>query len=168
MRRALLASAVPVIAVIAAGCGSSSGPSTTADTTAATTASTTPATAAVASSTTVSTASVKGVGTVLVDAAGHTLYTFAPDMAKKVTCTSSTCQATWPSLAASGAPTGSGTVKASLLGTATGPNGAVVTYDGWPLYTFSGDSASGTADGQALDLNGGDWYAIAPSGTPVK
>jgi predicted lipoprotein with Yx(FWY)xxD motif len=165
MRRALLALAVPVIAIVAAGCGGSSSPSpsTTANTTAST-----PATTSVASTATVSTASVKGVGTVLVDAAGHTLYTFAPDMAKKVTCTSSACQSTWPSLAASGTPTGSGAVKASLLGTAAGPNGKVVTYDGWPLYTFAGDSAAGTDNGQAQDLNGGDWYVIAPSGTPIK
>jgi predicted lipoprotein with Yx(FWY)xxD motif len=116
----------------------------------------------------VSTADVKGVGVVLVDAAGHTLYTFAPDMAKKVTCVSASCQSTWPSLVAPGTPTGSGAVKASLLGTASGPAGKVVTYDGWPLYTFSGDSAAGTDNGQALDVNGGDWYAIAPSGTPIK
>jgi len=164
MPRALLALAVPVIAVIAAGCGGSSSPSTTANTPA----STTPATTSAASAASVSTANVTGVGTVLVDAAGRTLYTFAPDMAKKVTCTSSACQSTWPSLAATGAPTGSGAVKASLLGTAAGPNGKVVTYDGWPLYTFAGDSSAGTDNGQAQDLNGGDWYVIASSGTPVK
>jgi len=31
------------------------------------------------------------------------------------------------------------------------------TYDGWPLYTFAGDSAAGTDNGQEQDLNGGDW-----------
>jgi predicted lipoprotein with Yx(FWY)xxD motif len=161
MRRAALVLVVPVIAVLAAGCGGSSTPSTSTPAKNATT-------TVVASSATVKTADVKGVGVVLVDAAGRTLYTFAPDMAKKVTCVSSACQAAWPSLLAPTKPTGSGAVDTSLLGTDSGPNGDVVTYDGWPLYTFSGDGTAGTANGQAEDLNGGDWYVIAPSGKPIE
>jgi predicted lipoprotein with Yx(FWY)xxD motif len=39
-----------------------------------------------------------------------------------------------------------------------------MTYAGWPLYHYIGDSAPGTASGQALNANGGLWYVIAPSG----
>ena len=45
--------------------------------------------------------------------------------------------------------------------------GRVVTYAGWPLYTYVTDTAPGTATGQALNLNGGLWYALAPSGQVI-
>jgi len=41
------------------------------------------------------------------------------------------------------------------------------TYAGWPLYTYVTDVGSGTAKGQALNLNGGVWYVISASGTVV-
>jgi predicted lipoprotein with Yx(FWY)xxD motif len=40
---------------------------------------------------------VSGVGSVLVNSQGHTLYVFEPDNAKKVTCVSS-CALVWPPL----------------------------------------------------------------------
>jgi len=39
---------------------------------------------------------------------------------------------------------------------------------GWPLYTYVGDTSVGTAKGQALNLNGGLWYVLAPSGTVIR
>jgi hypothetical protein len=53
---------------------------------------------------------------------------------------------------------------------ASDPNpsgGQVATYAGWPLYTYVSDSSPGTASGQALNLNGGLWYVIAPTGTVI-
>ncbi len=32
------------------------------------------------------------------------------------------------------------------------------TYDGHPLYTYTGDRGPGQASGDNLDLNGGLWY----------
>ena len=43
----------------------------------------------------------------------------------------------------------------------------MVTYDGWPLYTYAGDVGPGQAAGQDIDLNGGEWYVIRPSGQPL-
>ena len=43
----------------------------------------------------------------------------------------------------------------------------MVTYDGWPLYTYTGDIDPGQATGQDIDLNGGDWYVLRPSGLPL-
>ncbi|HLI31454.1 MAG TPA: hypothetical protein VKU89_01765 [Solirubrobacteraceae bacterium] len=114
----------------------------------------------------IATASVSGLGKVLVDSSGRTLYTFSPDNASKVTCTSS-CAAVWPplKLEAGAKPVATGVVKQSLLGSDPDPEGgSVVTYKGWPLYTYVADSAAGMASGQALPLNGGIWYVIAPSG----
>ncbi len=61
-----------------------------------------------------------------------------------------------------------GEVKASLLSSITNPEGGrVVTYAGWPLYAYAGDSGAGTATGQGLDANGGLWYVISPGGQVV-
>ena len=164
---------LPVLAVAAAGCGSSSSTSSkssSASTPAATT--TTPAkkpAKAAATKLTISTATVPGLGVILVNAEGRTLYTFAPDKKSKVTCVSS-CASVWPPVALSTgeAPAAGKQLTASLLASDTNPSGGkVVTYAGWPLYTYVGDSASGTASGQALNLNGGLWYVITPAGKVI-
>ena len=108
-------------------------------------------------SVTVSTRSVAGLGAVLVDAKGRTLYMFMPDNRKRVTCVG-TCAAVWPpvKLPSGAKPAAAGRVKASLLGSDRNPaGGRVVTYGGWPLYTYVADTRPGTAAGQALNLNGG-------------
>lgn len=43
----------------------------------------------------------------------------------------------------------------------------MVTYAGWPLYTYISDSAAGQASGQGLETNGALWYAISPSGKVI-
>ncbi|HSZ69388.1 MAG TPA: hypothetical protein VK756_03405 [Solirubrobacteraceae bacterium] len=109
------------------------------------------------------------VGAVLVNAEGRTLYTFVPDQHSKVTCVSS-CAAVWPPLKlASGETTaGAPQLKASLLGSDPDPEGGrVVTYAGWPLYTYAADGAAGQDNGQAIEANGGRWYVIAPSGKVI-
>ena len=59
-------------------------------------------------------------------------------------------------------------VKAALLGSDPDPaGGRVVTYDGWPLYTYTADVQPGQATGQDIDLNGGAWYLMRPSGQPL-
>jgi len=110
-----------------------------------------------------------GVGRVLVNATGYALYMFAPDGRRQVTCTGA-CAGTWPPVRLpSGAVLAVGPgVKPSLLGSDPDPGGGrVVTYDGWPLYTYSGDVQPGQATGQAIDLNGGPWYVLRPSGAPL-
>jgi predicted lipoprotein with Yx(FWY)xxD motif len=122
------------------------------------------------SSAAIKTGKVSGLGTVLVDGTGRTLYVFAPDNAKKVTCTGS-CASVWPPLkVASGQkPTLSGGVKASLVSTDPDPSGgSVVTYNGWPLYDYAADASAGTAHGQALNSSGGLWYVITPAGQVIK
>ncbi|HEY4917370.1 MAG TPA: hypothetical protein VIH92_10695 [Solirubrobacteraceae bacterium] len=109
------------------------------------------------------------VGAVLVNAEGHTLYTFAPDNHSKVTCVSS-CATLWPPLKLASGETAAGPaqLKASLLGSDPDPEGgSVVTYAGWPLYTYAADSAAGEDNGQAIEADGGRWYVIAPSGKVI-
>lgn len=124
------------------------------------------------SSATVSAKNVPGVGTVLVNSQGRTLYMLTTEKGGKITCTASSgCLHAWPETdlpsGATAAKAGSG-VKASLLGTVKGATGQMeVTYNGWPLYTFIGDSSAGTAKGQALTNFGGTWYVLNTAGNPV-
>ncbi len=36
-----------------------------------------------------------------------------------------------------------------------------MTYKGWPLYLFKGDTKNGVANGQDVDLTGGYWYVMS-------
>jgi predicted lipoprotein with Yx(FWY)xxD motif len=125
----------------------------------------------VAKAPTVQTKKIKGLGVVLVNSRGLTLYMFVRDKQKKVTCKSPSCVAAWPPLKLKKGqkPTAGGAAKKSLLGSDPNPNGGrVVTYNRWPLYTYVADSKPGQATGQALDLNGGLWYVLSPSGKIIK
>jgi len=107
---------------------------------------------------------------VLVDTQSRTLYMLTADKGGKVTCISAACTGAWPPLLlSSGSPSAGPGAKASLLSTATTPSGAhQVTYDGWPLYTYSGDRRPGQATGEGIKNYGGIWYAISPSGKIIK
>jgi predicted lipoprotein with Yx(FWY)xxD motif len=119
---------------------------------------------------TVATRKVSGLGTVLVNSKGRTLYVFMKDAHSRVTCTGQ-CASFWPPLKWKGSskPTAGGTAKRALLGTDKNPSGGrVVTYNKWPLYTYSGDSGAGQSNGENQTLNGGKWYVISAKGVPVK
>jgi len=155
----LLASA---LVLGAAACGSSS-PSTTK-------AKTTSPPAKTAAVVVIASKTEPGLGTVLVNAQGRTLYQFVPDAGKHVTCTES-CATIWPPvMLPSGDKVGaSGTVKASLLGSDADPTGGkVVTYAGWPLYTYVTDSAPGQHTGQGINSSGGLWYVMSTDGKAIK
>ncbi len=118
----------------------------------------------------ISTRKVPKLGTILVDAKGLTLYMFVPDKRRRVTCVS-TCAAVWPPvmLPKHARPRAAKKAKQRLLGSDRDPaGGRVVTYRGWPLYTYVGDRKPGQATGQATDLNGGLWYVLAPSGKVIE
>ena len=126
--------------------------------------------AATATTVVISTRSLPKLGTVLVNSKGRTLYMFVPDKQTKVTCVRA-CAAIWPplKLAKGAKPTAKGKAKASLLGSDPNPTGGrVVTYNHWPLYTYVADTSAGQAKGQALNLNGGLWYVLSPSGKVIR
>ena len=153
-------------AATVAACGSSSS-----STPAGSPASSTPAGASPAASATISATSVPGVGTVLVNGQGQTLYMLTSEKGGKITCTAANgCTQAWPeTLLTSGATAKAGSgVQSSLLGTVKDASGTLeVTYNHWPLYTFSGDPAPGVAKGQGLTSFGGTWYVLNESGNPV-
>lgn len=106
------------------------------------------------------------LGTILVNSAGDTVYRFDADSANPPTsnCEGS-CAALWPPvLANSGTVTAQGFPQ-SDLGTITRPDGTKqVTMDGWPLYTYAGDTAAGQTNGQGINGSGGLWWAVTGSG----
>jgi predicted lipoprotein with Yx(FWY)xxD motif len=116
--------------------------------------------AAGAAGVTLKTATIGGVA-VLTNAAGLTLYWFAPDTTATSNCTGS-CTAYWPPV--TGNPR-AGPGVTGRLGSITRPGGSLqAAYDGHPLYTYIGDSGPGQAKGNHLDLNGGLWYEVRVSG----
>jgi predicted lipoprotein with Yx(FWY)xxD motif len=111
-----------------------------------------------------------GMGEVLTNSAGFTLYVFEPDGHQIVSCTDA-CAGSWPPLfePPAGLPPAGPGVRTAMIGAAPDPDGGqVITYAGWPLYTYASDLAPGQANGQALNLNGGPWYVIHPSGQVVE
>lgn len=170
-RRAPALVVLAVAAALAAACSSS--PSTTTATTAQTgSASTSSTSSTAAPAYEVTTGNVAGLGTVLVDGQGLTLYMFVPDNQSGRSTCYGTCAEGWPPLLLPNgvsAPLAGPGVNSSLLGTTTRTDGSVeVTYNKWPLYTWTGDSAPGQATGQAINSLGGLWYVLSPSGSVIK
>ena len=115
-------------------------------------------------SVTVSSRSVSGVGDVLVDTKGMTLYYLKTETAGSIMCTGG-CATAWPPLllpsGVASATAGSG-VDSSKLGTITRPDGSTqVTYNGKPLYLFASDTSAGQATGQGV----AGFYAVTTSGS---
>ena len=108
--------------------------------------------------------SVGSLGTVLEDSKGFTLYHLEGETTSHFMCTGS-CTTTWPPLVASGTPS-AGSGATGRIGTVDRPDGITqVTYDGLPVYTFSGDSAPGQSNGQGIE---GAWFAVTPAGQSAK
>ncbi|MEA5367538.1 SCO0930 family lipoprotein [Amycolatopsis sp., V23-08] len=108
------------------------------------------------------TSTVEGLGTVLADTEGHTLYRYAKDTAKppKAVCDGA-CAEMWPPLV-SDTPALAAGVDAQLIGQVTRPDGQKqVTVGGWPVYRYAKDTGRGVALGQNVSA---DWAAIAPTG----
>jgi predicted lipoprotein with Yx(FWY)xxD motif len=113
---------------------------------------------------------------ILVTATGRTLYLWSDDPRGKPTCYDDEtyhCSRGWIPLRATSTPVAGKGVKASLLTTVNRTDGdPQVMYNGHPLYTDAGLSIIGlTPDKKRGDVNGEGlygWYAVSPSGKPVK
>src|ERR1700733_12339693 len=151
------AAVVALMALAVAACGGSGGNAATAAP---------PPETAHATSATVSLANT-GLGSILVDSTGRTLYLFEADSGTKSAC-SGACVGAWPPLLAHGKPTVGSGLNASLIGTAKRSNGTEqVTYNGHPLYLFVKDTGAGQTTGQGLTAFGAPWYVLSAAGDAI-
>jgi predicted lipoprotein with Yx(FWY)xxD motif len=162
--------AAPVLAgavVVLAACGSSASPSGSSGNTSAPAAGNSASSSMTSSATAASGAVIgtrsTGIGTVLVNAQGKTLYWFAIDTSTKSNCTG-TCATYWPPVI--GTPSAAAGAKLTMgFGTVKRSGGQLqATYDGHPLYTYAGDTSAGQTGGNGKNLSGGFWWAMTPSG----
>jgi predicted lipoprotein with Yx(FWY)xxD motif len=110
-----------------------------------------------------------GLGMILVDGQGRTLYLFEKDEAKESYCTGA-CAAIWPPLTSTASPIAGDRANASLLGTIRRDDGArQVTYHGHPLYYYVADNSTpGSLRGQDLKQFGASWYVLTPDGDKAE
>jgi predicted lipoprotein with Yx(FWY)xxD motif len=150
------AAVIPLTALAVAGCGGSNN----------STASSSPPKTASGGSATVGVEN-GNLGKILFDSKGDTLYLFKKDSGTKSACTGA-CASAWPPLRASGKPTAGSGVNASMLGTTPRSDGnPQVTYNGHPLYTFTGDQNPGDTSGQGVSAFGALWYVVSPAGNQI-
>jgi predicted lipoprotein with Yx(FWY)xxD motif len=113
--------------------------------------------AAAATAVGLKTATIGGVS-VLTNAKGFALYSFAPDTATKSAC-SGACAAAWPPQPATG------TVKAPYTTIKRSDGSTQLVFDGHPLYTYIADTSPGTASGNGVNAFGGLWHEVPSSGS---
>jgi predicted lipoprotein with Yx(FWY)xxD motif len=109
---------------------------------------------------------VRGLGQIVTDGRGFTLYIYVPDRQGRSVCTG-VCASQWPPLVLPRGvrrPLAGPGVSRALLGTTRRADGSLqVTYNRWPLYLWQGDVAPGQATGQAEGM--GLWYTLTVGGS---
>ncbi len=101
---------------------------------------------------------VGAYGSVLTNGAGRSLYVLSSESNGTLHCTTSACTALWPPLlVAKGASLrGTGGMRGTLGHVSRGGKWQV-TYNGYPLYTYAGDSGAGQTHGEGIVSFGGTW-----------
>jgi predicted lipoprotein with Yx(FWY)xxD motif len=116
---------------------------------------------------TVSTART-GLGRIIVNGQGRTLYLFEKDRKGRSAC-SGTCATYWPPLLTHGKPIAANGARQALIGTTRRSDGTTqVTYAGHPVYRFMLDSKRGQTKGEGLNDFGGGWDALSPAGKKIE
>lgn len=103
-----------------------------------------------------------GHATVLTNSKGFTLYWFVPDTSMTSKCYGQ-CAKFWPPVKG---PVTAGSGVTGKFGTITRSDGSTqATWNGHPLYTFTGDTAPGQNNGNGKNLSGGVWHEVTMSGS---
>jgi predicted lipoprotein with Yx(FWY)xxD motif len=152
-------------AVVIAGCGGGGSSSSSSSSSESSGGSESASASTGGGSGTISGSEIEGLGSVLVDSEGMTVYLFTPDKGTTSVCYGG-CESAWPPVVAEGKPTAGEGAMSPALGTTKRKDGTMqVTYEGHPLYTFAGDEAPGEANGQEDE---GVWFVLDESGSAVK
>jgi predicted lipoprotein with Yx(FWY)xxD motif len=99
----------------------------------------------------IGTRSIPGMGTVLVNGSGLTLYHVPTDTSTQTTCTGGCAQIWPPLLTTSGSAPASPGVMGQFGTLARPDTGTQITFNGMPLYTYIGDTQPGQVNGQGID-----------------
>jgi predicted lipoprotein with Yx(FWY)xxD motif len=122
--------------------------------------------------TVISVRKVPGVGAVLVDRSGKTLYSPQQEASGKIACTGSCLSFWFPVRVAAGSDLRAPSGVTGALSTIHRPALTQLTYNGKPLYTFRLDQAPGQAHGNDFtDHFGGTtftWHALTASGASAQ
>lgn len=115
------------------------------------------------------TAASSRYGRVLFDGNGRVLYGFTRDRRGGPSRCYGACARAWPVYFKRGALRAGNGVKRSLLGTTKRKDGRLqVTYNGWPLYYYVGDTSRGAISCQNVNEYGGLWLVVSPAGRLVR
>lgn len=107
------------------------------------------------------------LGEIVVDSTGRTLYVFSKDAAKEPTCYGE-CADTWLPVLADADPAGGTGIDVAAAKTIPRRDGGnQVTYRGHPLYRYAGDQTDRDANGQGLDMFGGEWHVLTKNAEPL-
>lgn len=108
-----------------------------------------------------------GLGRILVNSSGRTLYLFGKDRNGRSSCNGQ-CASFWPPLITRGKPRVSRAARASLIGMTKRADGRMqVTYNHHPLYMFAKDKAKGQTNGEGVNAFGGTWDVVSPAGSKI-
>jgi predicted lipoprotein with Yx(FWY)xxD motif len=102
-------------------------------------------------------------GAILIDGSGYTLYGFAIDKPKQDVCqTIRECTSLWPPVLAPHTLVLGRGVRRSLVGSIRLKNGKKqLTYNGWPLYGYVGDTRPKQTANINISQFGANWPAIS-------
>jgi predicted lipoprotein with Yx(FWY)xxD motif len=105
---------------------------------------------------------------ILVDGQGRTVYEFASDKPGMSNC-NDVCLQYWPVVKAPATLPAAVPGVTGKIGEITRSDGTKqLTVNGWPLYTYEGDSAAGSTKGQGINQLGGLWWVVSPNGALLK
>jgi predicted lipoprotein with Yx(FWY)xxD motif len=108
-------------------------------------------------------------GSILFDGRGHALYAFTRDRRGGSSRCYGACARKWPVYFAKTRLVAGKGVKRSLIGTIRRRDGRrQITYNGRPLYYYSGDKSPGQVLCQNVPEFGGTWLVVRPSGALVR
>jgi predicted lipoprotein with Yx(FWY)xxD motif len=107
------------------------------------------------------------LGVVLADRRGRTVYMFTADRPGHSVCTAG-CLQFWPFVAAPATiPSGAASITARLGILDRADAGRQLTVNGYPIYTFAGDTGPGSTAGQGQRLDAGVWWALTAAGARI-
>ena len=105
------------------------------------------------------------LGSILVGVDGRTLYGFTNDTPIQSNC-EGTCAEAWPPVIVPANWTVAPGVDSGIFNTITRPDGSLQLVAGkYPLYAYSGDTASGDVNGQG---SGDVWFVVSPDGEAIE